>query len=85
MNPTKPQMAVPLQGILEEELARGNAVVEVGNWPPKCELLVLLRSPFHRDYSPLPGVEFALINDPHYWQAEYSYRGGQQTLACGFK
>jgi hypothetical protein len=79
------RMAGPLQSILEAELARGNEVVEVAAWPPKCQLLVVLRSRFHQFYLPLAEVEFAVINDPHYWQAEYNYKGGQQTLACGFK
>ena len=85
MNLTKPKMAEPLQRILDAELAKGNEIVEVADWPPKCRLLVILRSRFHDDYLPLAEVEYAEINDPHYWQAEYDFRGGQQTLACGFK
>ncbi len=80
-----PHMAAPLQGILEAELAFGNTIAQVSDWPPKCQLLVILRSPFHRDYLPLHEIEFATIDDPHYWKAEYNYKEGQQTLACGFK
>lgn len=78
-------MASPLQAILEAELASGNEVGEVSAWPPKCELLVILRHPFQRSYSTSEEVEFAMINDSHYWKAEYRYKDGVETLACGFK
>ena len=80
-----PNMAAPLQKILEAELAAGNEVKEVSSWPPKCALLVILRRPFSQAYAQNSDVEFAAINDTHYWKAEYRYKGGVQTLACGFR
>jgi hypothetical protein len=82
---TLPVGLVPqLQGILDAELARGNEMVEVTNWPPICSLLIILRRPFSANYLPLPDVEFASINDRHYWKDEYRFKGGTQTVACGF-
>jgi hypothetical protein len=77
-------LAPALQGILDAELAHGNEISEVTDWPPVCELLVILRKPFHESYLPLANVEYAHINDSHYWKAEYRVMGGKQTLACGF-
>lgn len=83
--PDLPQMAAPLQSILEAEIARGNSVVEVSSWPPKCRLLVLLRRPFCMRYDTPEGVEYAHVNDPHYWNSEYRLTGSEEVLACGFK
>jgi hypothetical protein len=77
-------LAPPLRKILESELARGNEVQEVTAWPPKCHLLVILRRPFSMRYEPEPHVEFAEVNDMHYWKGEYRFRGGVQTVACNF-
>ncbi|WP_280151985.1 hypothetical protein [Piscinibacter sp. XHJ-5] len=85
MSNSAPAMPSPLQAILEAELAAGNEVAEVSSWPPKCSLLVILRHPFNSKHTAAAGVEFAEINDSHYWKAEYRYNGGAQVLACGFK
>ncbi|KRD48612.1 hypothetical protein ASE52_14875 [Acidovorax sp. Root275] len=77
-------LAAPLRVILEAELARGNTIDEVADWPPQCELLVILRRPFAAAYPTRPGVEFTAIEDRHYWKSEYNLDGGRQTLACGF-
>lgn len=77
-------LAAPLQAILDAELAAGNTVAEVSAWSPRCELLVLLRQPFARQYSPAPGLSYRLLNDPHYWLAEYAYAEGRQVLGCHF-
>ena len=74
-----------LQAILSAELADGNEVAEVSDWPPKCQLLVILRRPFHRQYVIGPEVIFVSIGDSHYWKDEYRLQGGRQVLACGFK
>jgi hypothetical protein len=74
----------PLKSILDAELAAGNTIAEVADWPPKCSLLIILRRPFHQRYAETADVEYADINDRHYWKAEYRYKGGQQCLACGF-
>jgi hypothetical protein len=79
-----PPLAAPLQAILDAELSAGNEVVEASSWPPKCELIVILRHPFRRAHATSEDVEFAEINDPHYWKAEYRYNGGMHTLACRF-
>lgn len=80
-----PSMVEPLQAILEAELAYGNEIREVTAWPPKCELLVILKRPFYQAYSASSEVEFAAIEDSHYWKSEYRFQGGKQTLACGFR
>lgn len=77
-------LAAPLRVVLEAELARGNTIDEVADWPPQCELLVILRRPFAKAYPTGPGVEFTAIEDRHYWKSEYNLDGGRQMLACGF-
>lgn len=78
------RLAAPLRVILEAELARGNVIDEVADWPPQCELLVILRRPFAIPYPAGPGVAFTAVEDRHYWKSEYSIDSGRQTLACGF-
>lgn len=73
-----------LRRILNAELAAGNAIAEVADWPPHCELFVLLRRPFQCSHVPRPGVVFTAVDDRHYWKSEFSVDGGRQTLACGF-
>jgi len=86
MNKTtaSPSLVEPLRAILEAELANGNEIREVTAWPPKCELLIILRLPFHQAYLSSSEIEFAAIDDSHYWKSEYRFQGGKQTLACGF-
>ncbi|HZX27626.1 MAG TPA: hypothetical protein VFF16_11180 [Telluria sp.] len=45
---------------------------------------MILENEFQGSYAVGDDVEFAQINDPHYWLAEYRYQGGVQTLACKF-
>jgi hypothetical protein len=78
-------MAPPLQEILDAELTRGNVVVEVADWPPKCRLLVVLKRPFHRAYDLHGDVTCRGVNDPHQWKADYMFRDGIELLACGFE
>lgn len=77
-------LSEPLKKILDAELALGNQIQEISAWPPRCHLLVILRKPFNHQYEVGPDVEFAEINDTHYWKSEYRYRGGIQALACNF-
>jgi hypothetical protein len=49
------------------------------------ELTRIPRRPFSQAYAQDSDVEFAAINDTHYWKAEYRYKGGVQTLAWGFR
>jgi len=79
-----PQLVSPLQAILDAELAVGNTIWEVSAWPPTCELFIMLQRKFSQAYRLTPGVTHRLINDAHYWHAEYDFNTGQQTLACGF-
>jgi hypothetical protein len=79
-----PAVAAPLQAIIEVELAAGNSIRETSSWPPTCELLIILRRKFRQPYSLAPAVMYRLLDDVHYWYAEYSFNAGQQTLACGF-
>lgn len=75
-------MAPPLQAILKAELARGNRIAEVGDWPPGCDLLVILSRPFARRYVPAPGVTYRDLDDPHDWKVEYGF--GRECLAWQF-
>ncbi|RYG37843.1 MAG: hypothetical protein EON93_02985 [Burkholderiales bacterium] len=79
-----PQMTASLQRILESELARGNTIAEVSAWLPKCRLLVLLKKPFFTRYKTPGEIEYASIDDRHYWKSEYRFNGGEEVLACGF-
>jgi hypothetical protein len=79
-----PPLAPPLQAILNMELAAGNSVQEISAWPPTCELLIILRRKFGQDYPLASTVTYRVLNDHHYWYAEYSFAAGQQLLACGF-
>jgi len=82
--PIPAALAAPLRTILDAELARGNVIDEVADWPPHCELLIILRRPFATAYPLAPGMTFNAIEDRHYWKSEYHLDGGRQTLACGF-
>lgn len=75
-------MAPPLQTILRAELARGNTILEIADWPPLCRQLVILARPFAKRYRLEAGVTYGEPNDPHYWKAEY--RHGPECLACRF-
>lgn len=77
-------LAAPLRDILRAELARGNRIAEIADWPPVCELLVILERPFRKRYALTAGLDYADIDDPHYWKAEYRHDGGRHCLACGF-
>jgi len=79
-----PQLLAPLQLILAAELAAGNAIQERSAWLPACELLIILRHKFTQAYPVAPGLTYRLLNDAHYWYAEYACKGGRQVLACGF-
>lgn len=78
-------MVLPLQLILEAELAAGNSIAEVADWSPKCRLLVILAREFLLKPDLPDDVTFYQINDSHYWKAEYRYKGGVQVLACRFE
>ena len=84
MTQPAPRMAPALQAILDAEIARGNTILSVGDWPPDCRLFVQLARPFRKRYPAPPGIIHATLNDPHYWKAEYRTVDGAECLACGF-
>ncbi|MDR7222059.1 hypothetical protein [Aminobacter aminovorans] len=47
-------------------------------------LFVMLARPFRKKYVMSADVEYAVVNDPRHWKAEYRYRNGEECLACGF-
>ncbi len=59
--------------ILRAELRAGNSIREIGmDWPEPGGILVRLKKPFQVAHDPLPAeIQFAQINDPHWWIAEY--------------
>ena len=82
MTPSIKQLAPPLRAILDAELAAGNSISEVAKWSPTCALFVLLGSPFRTGPHTGLDLEYRILNDPHYWKADYMYRNGEQCLAC---
>jgi hypothetical protein len=78
------KFSIVLTGILQEETALGNKVVETSEgWPEPETILVFLALPFSKTYQ-LPGVEFRELNDPHWWKSEYIERATHHILACKF-
>ncbi|MAP94906.1 MAG: hypothetical protein CMK07_08145 [Ponticaulis sp.] len=69
--------------VLETELAAGNQITEVSDWPPKCKKLVILMRRFSRAY-PDAALTYQELNDPHYWFADYMVGDGEEVLACRF-
>lgn len=84
MNASLEQLALPLREILDAELAAGNTVAEISDWPPKCAVFVLLGSPFLTGPHNGHDLQYRCVNDQHYWKADYLYRNGEQCLACRF-
>ena len=77
----------PLKGMLETELKAGNRIsgIEEGNYPrPGGRMIFLERSFQTSTQKNLPGVEYRLVNDPHYWKAEYVDEKNNLCLCCGF-
>jgi hypothetical protein len=82
------KLAPPIGAILEVELAAGNEVVEIAiepAWPPNCELFIGLKRKFSSSYEFAAETTFNIIDDYHYWFAEYSYNDGKQILVCRFE
>lgn len=70
-----------LNEILDNELRRGNKIAENTSWPPKCKKLIILEKRFSRKYK-ADNINYNVINDPHYWYAEYSLKDSSESLAC---
>lgn len=73
-----------LRALLEAELAAGNVIAEAGpGLHGKDSVLVLLAKPFRAaPAAPPPGVQHRMLNDPHWWQAEYVHAASGHCLAC---
>jgi [ribosomal protein S5]-alanine N-acetyltransferase len=73
-----------LKTILQAEIAAGNEIAETGGgWPDRDSVFVRLRQTFYTRPSALAdGVEYKELNDPHWWQAEFSTRSPRHILAC---
>lgn len=72
-----------LNTILNTELEKGNTIIEETNWPPRCKRLIVLANFFKEEYS-FPDLQYKVINDPHYWYAEYATEDGAECLACRY-
>ncbi|MDH7462158.1 hypothetical protein QEG73_12745 [Chitinophagaceae bacterium 26-R-25] len=73
-----------LSKILNRELELGNEIVETSKgWPEETTIIILLKKPFINKYES-ENVEYRIINDPHYWNAEYLDRSNKHVLACRF-
>lgn len=75
-----------LRQILESELAAGNEIGDCSRgWPEKASVIVALKKPFRKVTEARPaGVEYRVIGDPHWWNAEYSTKHPSHLLTCGF-
>ena len=77
----------PLREILEKELVAGNEIKETwhGDWPYEGVVVINLKKPFLTPVEKnLPGVDFFILNDVHYWKAEYYDRKNSTMLICSF-
>lgn len=73
-----------LRALLQAELAAGNEIAEsAAGWPEPDGLFVRLKHPFRVAHAGLPaGIRYARIDDPHWWEAEYSTESPRHILAC---
>lgn len=78
-------LCVHLQPMLEAELAAGNEVKDRGPAPSgQGGRMVLLRHPFKITPAVTPVLRFQMVNDPHWWLAEFTCTEHHDMLACGF-
>jgi hypothetical protein len=74
-----------LRSILDEEIARGNQIVETfRGWPNPKSLILCLEKEFLSPVAKTEGIEYRKVDDPHYWKAEYHDPAEDHTLACKF-
>jgi len=78
-----------LSTILVAELNAGNVICETRiegfTGCADNHLFVWLKYPFKTPICEnINGVVYRLIDDPHYWKAEYDDEKNHQTLACNF-
>ncbi len=78
------QFSKRLTQILEQELEKGNRIVETSEgWPKPQTIMVMLDKPFSGDYQQ-PGLLYTDVSDPHYWKADYLDEENWHVLACKF-
>lgn len=57
--------------LMEMESGNNISLIQDCDWPKKGSIIVSLTSPFKNNYKNWKnGVEFRVINDPHYWQED---------------
>lgn len=83
------KLSPDLKIILEDELNAGNSICETSSGGfTDCtdnHLFIWLKFPFKTVIrNDLEGIVYQLIDDPHYWKAEYNDINNNQTLACNF-
>jgi len=72
-----------LKAILDQEIERGNLVQEAGRgWPDDGSVFIQVRERFCARYQMAAGVEFRTLNDPHWWEQEYSCGKPVHLLVC---
>ena len=74
-----------LSGILNAEIKHGN---EIHATSMGClfegAIMIQMKRQFRRLYHCLPGIEFRVLNDPHYWKEEYFDTATKHLLICPF-
>lgn len=80
------ELCPELRVLLDAELAAGNQIVETSRgWPKPTSIFVLLASPFKpAPGTLLDGVTYLVVNDPHWWKAEYHHSPTGHVLGCRF-
>ena len=75
-----------LRAILDQELAAGNRISCTSKgWGDPDAIFVQLHFPFIVKQENLPaGVQYNLVNDTHWWLAEYVHMPSKHLLACSF-
>jgi len=73
-----------LKEILLAETAAGNRIFDVlTGWPEPESILVLIRHAFKKKHKKA-GIKYQQLNDPHYWNEEYSSTDPVHLLVCPF-
>jgi hypothetical protein len=82
--PSAEHIAEPLRDMLRAELAAGNQIVELGPsmHASGATMVLLARRFLASPPEPPQGVTFRVINDPHWWYAEYVHAATKDCLAC---
>ena len=73
-----------LNNIIFHEIENGNNIVEESQWLPKCKKIIILKKKFTTNLDVKDGLIFNIINDPHYWYADYYDPLTKESLACKF-